>query len=155
MVVVKMGEENGSDIPDINSGFGDPTRRAIASVNDVERSIDNQQVRSLRPMGFRSRAGSRTESNDARASLRPGRPSLGRCDAGQGRQRGSASSNAQELTAKNFHSSLPTAQALAFYLSAPSLRKGEQFRLWPIASVPQFGLSPLLAEPDIVTQIDR
>jgi hypothetical protein len=26
---------------------------------------------------------------------------------------------------------------------------------WPIASVPQFGLSLLLAEPDIVTQIDR
>jgi hypothetical protein len=75
MVVVKMGEENGSDIPDINSGFGDPTRRAIASVNDVERSIDNQQVRSLRPMDFRSRTGSRTESNDPRARLRPGRPS--------------------------------------------------------------------------------
>jgi hypothetical protein len=44
MVVVKMGEENGANIPDINSGFGDPTRRAIASVNDIERSIDNQQV---------------------------------------------------------------------------------------------------------------
>ena len=100
MVVVKMGEENGSDIPDINSGFGDPTRRAIASVNDVERSTDNQQVRGLRPIGFRSRTGGRTESNDARARLRPGRPSLGRCDTGQGRQRGGAGSNSQELTAR-------------------------------------------------------
>src|SRR6516162_8131691 len=27
--------------------------------------------------------------------------------------------------------------------------------LWPIASVPQFGPSPLLAEPDIVIQVDR
>ena len=89
MVVVKMCEENGSDIPDINSGFGDPTRRAIASVNDVERSIDNQQVRSLRPMDFRSRTGSRTESNDPRARLRPGRPYLRPHDLRHGRERDS------------------------------------------------------------------
>jgi hypothetical protein len=41
---MKMGEENGSNIPDIDAGFGDPARRTIASVNDIERSINNQQV---------------------------------------------------------------------------------------------------------------
>jgi hypothetical protein len=82
MVVVQMGEENGSDIPHINSGFGNPTRRAIASVDNVERSIDNQQVRSLRPMGSRWWTAGRTESNDARARLRLGRACLRRCDTG-------------------------------------------------------------------------
>jgi hypothetical protein len=39
---MKMGEENSSNIPDINSSFGDPTRRPVAGVNDIEGSIDNQ-----------------------------------------------------------------------------------------------------------------
>src|SRR5262249_51765121 len=44
VIVVKMSEENGSNIPDIDSGFGDPARRPIAGVNDIQCSIDNQQV---------------------------------------------------------------------------------------------------------------
>jgi hypothetical protein len=38
---MKMGEENGSNISDIKSRFGDSTCRPIASINDVKGSIDN------------------------------------------------------------------------------------------------------------------
>jgi hypothetical protein len=41
MVVVEMGEENGSYISDIDSCFGDSPRRPIAGVNDIEGSIHN------------------------------------------------------------------------------------------------------------------
>jgi hypothetical protein len=41
MVVVKMREENGSNISDIDSCFGDSARRPIASVNEVVGSIHN------------------------------------------------------------------------------------------------------------------
>jgi len=44
MVVVKMREENGSNISDIDSCFGDSPRCPITSVNDVVGSIHNQQV---------------------------------------------------------------------------------------------------------------
>jgi hypothetical protein len=51
---------------------------------------------------------------------RTGRPCLRRCGTGQGRQRGSASSNAPELTGRNFHSSLPGSRRILL----------EQFRSW-------------------------
>jgi hypothetical protein len=55
MIIMVMSEEDGSDIPDIDSSFRNSACRPVASVNDIEGSIDDQQVRGLSPMRSRWR----------------------------------------------------------------------------------------------------
>jgi hypothetical protein len=47
VIIMMMGEEDGSNIPNIKSSLRNPTRCSVASVNDIENSIDDQQVRGL------------------------------------------------------------------------------------------------------------
>jgi hypothetical protein len=41
VIIMMMGEKDGSNIPNIKSSFRNPTRRSVASVNDIEGSIDD------------------------------------------------------------------------------------------------------------------
>jgi len=44
VIVMVMGEKDGSDVSYIKSCFRNPTRSPIASVDNVEGTIDDQQV---------------------------------------------------------------------------------------------------------------
>jgi hypothetical protein len=103
---MKMGKEDGSNIPDINSSFRNPTRRSIASVNDIDGSIDDQEVRGLRPMGSRRRTRRRPERNNPCTRLRSSKPGLRLGDSRDSRKRGSTRCQMQKLSALNHRSLL-------------------------------------------------
>jgi hypothetical protein len=76
VIIMMMGEEDGPDIPNIYSSFRNPTRRSVASVNNIESSIDGQKVRGLRPVGSRWRTRRRPERNNPGARLLESEPRL-------------------------------------------------------------------------------
>ena len=107
MIIMVMSEKNSSDISDVYSSFRDPARHPVASVNDIEGSIDDQQVRGLRPMGSRWRTRRRPERNNPGARLRRSEPRLRARDARHRRERGSARGQMQKSSAGKFHGALP------------------------------------------------
>jgi hypothetical protein len=69
VVVVMMGNKNDAHISDINARLHKPARDAIASINEIMRSIDGQEVRRLRASRAWDRTGCCAECDEAGADL--------------------------------------------------------------------------------------
>src|SRR6201999_1259693 len=80
VVVVMVGDEDRADVAHVQSGLRDPTRGAVTGIDDVERTVDDEQGRRLRAMWARWRARNRAERDEAGAGAA--------CRAGALRRRG-------------------------------------------------------------------
>src|SRR5262245_32908808 len=129
VIIMMMGEEDSSNIPDINSNFGNPARRPVASVNNIEGSIDNQKVRGLRTMGSRWRTRCRSECNEPCAGLRLRQRRLRPNKTRHGRQRGSTRGQTQKISAGKFHGvslNLIFKSSFGYSKPVPAARKGRE-----------------------------
>ncbi len=56
VIVMMVGDENSSDLPNVDTSFCKPACDAVARINNVQCAVDNQQIGRLRSMGSRWRA---------------------------------------------------------------------------------------------------
>src|SRR5215471_14753011 len=69
---MRVGDEDDADVSELNASFRQPAQSAITRVNQVQRPIDDQQVRRLCLVRNWHGANARPERNEARSGLRRG-----------------------------------------------------------------------------------
>ena len=94
MVVVMMGDENRPDVADVDAGLDQPTGDAVAGIDHVKRSVDDQQIGRLRSVGSRRRTAHRSERDQTGSCFRRSRIASAPCFRARGETRLTPSSAA-------------------------------------------------------------